>query len=637
MTLYKQIVAGMFAVFILLISAVFIIEFNTTRNNLEQQQRSEVNNTINTVGLALAPYLENNDTVAAESVINALFDGSTYSKVKLKFLDENSQTIERVYPIKPTGVPSWFTHLDLFKQIKDKRVVTSGWMQLAEVEIISHPGEAYEQLWNALMRLLAAFSIIFVIGLIAIALIIKQALRPLQTIVKKMELVARSQFGKPLPRPSTKDLVHVVDGINRMSSQVEKSFKAQADEAQRLRDQAYIDRVSKLGNRSYYMAQLNNWLEDGGFGGVALLQAAYIQDIYDDMGYQAGDERVKALADHLRLSLANPDLILGRISDSEFGFIFPNIEEDELKKIAHNIQDLTQDLNPDPTGMASAEIYLGVVHNKERKTSTEVMSSLDNALAAAHANHETRLSFISGQSNQMVLGKQQWKKIVDDAIQHNLFSFRYQTAKDLEGKTLHKEVFSAIEKDGVCYNAIQYLFALDQLGVSHIYDQHIIEAMFDKLASGEITDTLAINISPSSISEPSFIRWVTQLLTSNRRIAPLVHFEIPEICFIDTPHYSALFCNAIRTAGADYGVDNYGRHFQSLQYLNEYRPHYVKLDYLFTHYLDDDKQTNTLASISRAAHNLGITTVASRVETQEQLDFLSKHFIDVFQGFIVDK
>jgi EAL domain-containing protein (putative c-di-GMP-specific phosphodiesterase class I)/GGDEF domain-containing protein len=637
MTLYKQIVAGMFAVFILLSSAVFIIEFNTTRNNLEQQQRSEVNNTINTVGLALAPYLENKDPVAVESVINALFDGSTYSKVRLKFLDEDIQTIERIYPIKPTGVPHWFTNLNLFEQIRDKRVVTSGWMQLAEVEIISHPGEAYEQLWNALMRLSAAFSIIFVIGLIAIALIIKQALLPLQNIAKKMEQVARSQFGKPLPRPSTKDLVHVVDGINQMSSQVEKSFKAQAEEAQRLREQAYIDSVSKLGNRSYYMAQLNNWLAEGGFGGIALLQASYIQDIYDDIGYQAGDERVRELSDHLKLSLSTPELTIGRISDSEFGFIFPNIEEDELKQIALNIQELTQDLNPDPTGMASAEAYLGVVHNKERKTTSDIMSLLDNALAAAHANHETRYSFISGQSDQLVLGKQQWRRVVDEAILNNQFSFRFQTAKDLEGKILHREVFSAIEKDGLRYSAIQYLFALEQLGVSHIYDQHIIQTMFDKLVNGEISDTLAINISPSSISEPSFIRWLADLLSHNTRIAGLLHFEIPEICFIDTPHYTALFCSAIRTAGADFGVDNYGRHFQSLNYLNEYRPHYVKLDYLFTHHLDDDKQTNTLASISRAAHNLGITTVASRVETQEQLDFLSKHFIDVFQGFIVDK
>lgn len=139
MTLYKQLVAGMIAVFILLLISVFTIEFNTTRNNLEQQQRSEVNNTINTVGLALAPYLEKKDTIAVESVINALFDGSSYSIVRLVFLDDGTEIL-RSYPIEPNDVPVWFTQLDLFEPIHDRRVVTSGWMQLAEVEIVSHPG-----------------------------------------------------------------------------------------------------------------------------------------------------------------------------------------------------------------------------------------------------------------------------------------------------------------------------------------------------------------------------------------------------------------------------------------------------------------------------------------------------------------
>ena len=113
MTLYKKLVVGMVTVFILLMTSVFVIEFNTTRNSLEQQQRSEVNNTINTVGLALAPYLKNKDKVAVESVINALFDGSTYSVVRLTALDSDYQIV-RSYPVKPTSVPQWFIDLNLF-------------------------------------------------------------------------------------------------------------------------------------------------------------------------------------------------------------------------------------------------------------------------------------------------------------------------------------------------------------------------------------------------------------------------------------------------------------------------------------------------------------------------------------------
>ena len=302
MTLYKQLVAGMIAVILMLLISVFIIEFNTTRNNLIQQQQSEVHNTINTVGLALAPYLEDKDSVAVESVINALFDGSSYSVVRLIFLDTGEEIL-RSYPVKPNNVPKWFTDLHLFERIHDRRVVTSGWMQLAEVEIVSHPGQAYVQLWLAFERLVIAFCIIALIGLFSISFILKRALKPLNLIVKKMEQVARNQFGDPLPRPATQDLIYVVDGINSMSAQLEKSFQAQAKEAQQLRERAYVDPVSGLGNRAYYMSQLSSWLSEGGFGGVAILEASFIRELYEEKGYEFGDGMVRELADHLKVSL----------------------------------------------------------------------------------------------------------------------------------------------------------------------------------------------------------------------------------------------------------------------------------------------------------------------------------------------
>ncbi|MGC9403753.1 bifunctional diguanylate cyclase/phosphodiesterase [Vibrio genomosp. F10] len=636
MTLYKQLVAGMIAVFVMLMASVFIIEFNTTRDNLEQQQRSEVNNTINTVGLALAPYLQDKDIVAVESVINALFDGSSYAIVRLIFLDTGEEIL-RSYPIKPNNVPDWFTNLGLFERIHDRRVVTSGWMQLAEVEIVSHPGGAYVQLWNALQRLAIAFSMIFVLGLLSIAFILKRALRPLQLIVEKMEQVAKNQFGEPLPRPATKDLIYVVDGINSMSEQVEKAFRAQAKEAQQLRERAYIDPVSKLGNRAYYMNQLNAWLSENSNGGVAILEAGFIKELYDEKGYESGDGMVQQLADHLKISISYPNLTIARISTEEFGFIFPNIDDSELKIVAESLLSYVQDINSDPTGTAALNLSLGVVHTKDSKSSTEILTLLDNALATAKSSPEIRYGYVSSTNTQNIMGKQQWKALVEEAIHNNLIQFRFQAANNSWGQTYHREVFSSIEKDGERFSANQYLFALEQLNASHIFDEFVINSMIDKLEANEFVDPVAINISQSSISQPSFIRWIGQKLSKHTSITDKLHFEIPETCFNTSPHHTALFCNAVRNAGAEFGVDNYGRNFQSLDYINEFRPAYVKLDYLFTHHLDDEKQKFTLTSISRTAHNLGIKTIASRVETQMQLDFLSEHFIEVFQGFIVDK
>ncbi|MGF1752647.1 EAL domain-containing protein [Vibrio makurazakiensis] len=636
MTLYKQLVVGMVAVFILLMASVFMIEFNTTRNHLEQQQRSEVNNTINTVGLALAPYLENKDPVAVESVINALFDGSSYSVVRLIFLDTGDEIL-RSYPIKPNGVPKWFTDMHLFQKIHDRRVVTSGWMQLAEVEIVSHPGSAYEQLWQSFLNLLTAFAAIFVIGMAAISLILNRALRPLTLIIRKMDQIANNNFGEPLHKPKTKDLRLVVDGINRMSSQVELSFKNQAKEAQKLRERAYIDPVSHLGNRAFYMSQLNQWLTESSVGGLAVLHAQFVSDEYEEKGYQEGDELVRQLADLLKTSITTQGVTIARISKDEFGFILPNIDESELKLSADSIVTCIQGLQSDPTGMADADLSLGVTYSSRSKTSTEIMSLADNALSLAKANPELKYGYISGDEQTNILGKQQWRSLVEEAIHNNDITFRFQAANNSFGKTFHQEVFSAIEKDGTRYSANQYLFALEQLECGHILDQYVIEKMLEKLNSGEVTHPVAINLSPSSVSQPSFIRWLGKILASNASHTSQLHFEIPENCFVHEPHYTALLCNTIRNSKAVFGVDNYGRNFQSLDYINEFRPEYVKLDYLFTHNLDDEKQKFTLTSISRTAHNLGITTIASRIETQTQLDFLSEHFVEVFQGFIVDK
>lgn len=346
---------------------------------------------------------------------------------------------------------------------------------------------------------------------------------------------------------------------------------------------------------------------------------------------------IRELADHLKVSLTSPNMTLARISTEEFGFILPNMDESELKLVSDTILTYVQDIDADPLAMSNSNSSLGVVYSQTKSSTSEVLTMLDNALAQAKSNPEIRYGYVTGSDSDNLMGKQQWKQLVEEAINNDWFSFRLQAANSITGQTYHREVFSAIEKDDERYSANQYLFALEQLNASHIFDEYVIQSMMDKLLSQEVNETVAINISQTSISQPSFIRWVTQALKRNPSIASMMHFEIPENCFIHEPHHTALFCNAVRDAGSDFGVDNYGRNFQSLDYINEFRPAYVKLDYLYTHHLDDEKQKFTLTSISRTAHNLGIKTIASRVETQTQLDFLSEHFIEVFQGFIVDK
>ncbi len=636
MTLYKKLVVGIITVFILLMASVFVIDFNTIRASLERQQHSKVSNTMDTVGLALAPYLKEKDTVAVESVINTLFDASTYSVVSLTSLNSDYQFV-RNFPVKPNPVPKWFTDLNIFKAIHEKEVVKSGWMELAEMTIISHPGSANEKLWKSFLRLLTQFGILLLVGVILISFILRRSLKPIDAIVRKMQDIAGNRFSEPLSRPKTKDLVTIADGINAMSAQIELSFKEQAREAQRLRTQAYLDPVSKLSNRSFYMSQIDQWLAEETQGGIALLHAEYIGELYETKNYLRADTLVKELAKRLKNTIDVPGATIARLSDDEFGLLFPHMDESELRILADSIVGCIRELNYDSNGQSKPKVTLGVAHSKVRKNHSEILAMVDNALAKAKARPDKPYGFISSEAPSNLMGKQQWKALVEEAIEQNRIHFRFQSAKNNWGKVFHNEVFSSIEKNGEIFEANQYLFALEQLEASSIFDQYVIESMITMLENGELKDPVAINISQTSLSQPSFIRWTTTTLAEHSEVASKLHFEIAEQCYIEHPHHTALLCNAIRQAGAAFGVDNYGRNFRSLDYIPEFRPDYVKLDYLFIHNLNDEKQKFTLTSISRTAHNLGITTVASRVETQIQLDFLTEHFVEVFQGFILDK
>ena len=636
MTLYKQLMTGILSILVVLMLIIFSIELKAICSHLEEQQRSEVNNTINTVGLALAPYLEDKDQVAVESVINALFDGSSYSLVRLKFLDTQDEII-RKYPTEPTGVPQWFSNLRFFHPIEQKTIITSGWLQLAEVEIVSHPGSIYSQLWKAFIRLAISFIIVAALSLATIAFIIHQALKPLQNIVDKMSSIAQNRFTDPLPIPPTKDLNAVVKGINTMSSKVEHYFQSQATEAQALREKAYIDPTSKLGNRAYFMNQLSSWLNDKTNGGAAIYQSHQIKELYDTKGYQAGDEMVKSLSSLFSAKLAYDNITIARISQSEFGFIFPNYEEEKVHEEAVKIIECAQEVHSDPTGISVNDDPLGVIYNhgKSQSTSSEILSLIDNAISEANSNPEQPYGYLSNDTDQTSFGKRQWKELVEQAIFNNWIQFRFQSAKNINGELFHKEVFSAIDNGSERYTANQYLFALEQLDASQLLDKYVISKTLETARADKNSGIYAINIAQNSIEQPGFIHWISSQLERYSDVSDRIHFELPESCFIFAKDHAKLFCDIVRKSGSDFGVDNYGRHFKSLDYINNFRPHYVKLDYLFTQHLDDERQTHMLSSISKAAHNLGLVTIASRVETQDQLNILSDNFVDVFQGFII--
>ena len=111
--------------------------------------------------------------------------------------------------------------------------------------------------------------------------------------------------------------------------------------------------------------------------------------------------------------------------------------------------------------------------------------------------------------------------------------------------------------------------------------------------------------------------------------------EIPENAIIHQREAVKLLSEICQQHKVMWGIDQFGRHFQSLEYLTELTPAYVKVDQGYMSIISKDENAQSvLAAVCRTAHNAGAITVVTRVENQEQVKLINQLFVDGYQGIV---
>jgi diguanylate cyclase (GGDEF)-like protein len=634
MTLYRQLLATMLLLFGALFAVTYWVQFNSTRTYLAQQQETTVINTATALGLALTPYLENGDKVSAESVIKAVFDGGYYRLVRLDLL-ASQDVIEQENTHHIDGVPAWFIGLDLFPEMSNESILTSGWLQLGKLKVVGHSGQAYYELWQGMTNLASWFVVGFLITTLLLMRALSYLLKPLDQIREQAIEIEQHHFGHEIPEPRTLELKQVVQAINTLSGKLAAQFKEQAQEAENLRERVYLDAVSGLGNRAYFVGQVNAWIAEAGQGGVMLVAVDMLDDIYRDEGFAARDNMVKSIAQSLNDELSGWDgAAIARISATEYALLCPTNDLDTLQELAERINSRIADLVVNPMGEADALSVIGIAGRDSQDDLSSLLTKADNALGRAR-NERRGAVVMEGGNNQGMMGRLAWRDLVEDAINRQLWRFKAQPACRFDnGTRLHAELFAAIHRDGSDYFAGQFLPAIEQFKLGSEFDQAILTATVPLLQQ-DAELVLAVNITSGAICSDEFLLWLGDFLGRNPELKDRLLFEIPEGAILKHQAQVEALVAVVREHGYQWGVDHYGRHFQSLGYLEQMAPSYVKVDHGYTsQVMEPGADTSFLAAVCRAAHNAGVLTIATRVENEQQVELLSGLHIDGYQGFV---
>jgi len=149
---------------------------------------------------------------------------------------------------------------------------------------------------------------------------------------------------------------------------------------------------------------------------------------------------------------------------------------------------------------------------------------------------------------------------------------------------------------------------------------------------------IAVNLSPAQFRRGDLPDLVHMVLLESGLAASRLELEVTEGVLIDDFNRALAILRRLKALGVRIAMDDFGTGYSSLSYLQAFPFDKIKIDRSFISNVESNAQS---AAIVRAviglARGLDLPVVAEGVETQDQLEFLTRELCDEAQGFLIGR
>jgi diguanylate cyclase (GGDEF)-like protein len=411
---------------------------------------------------------------------------------------------------------------------------------------------------------------------------------------------------------------------------------------------AYYDSLTGLYNRSQLQSSVEKYiasaLRNQESFTVFFIDLDYFKQINDRLGHDFGDEVIRVVAERLKTNIRQTD-IAARLGGDEFILVLNGIRTSEIAAaFAEKILNVL--IKPikikDHELLISASIGI-CFYPDNGKNFESLVKSADLALYKAKESGRHNYQFCTVEMNDEIKEKLKFKQDLQIALNNHEFHLVYLPKINI--KTNAITGFEALlrwkdEKYGdVSPNKIIPL--ADEMGVISQLSQWIMETAMEQAKRwqqyGVAQPTrIAINVSPKHYIEENFLNNILEVLQKIQFPSDYLQLEINENLIMRDPEYSLKIIRELKQNGIQIIIDNFGTGYSSLNYLHQFGVDYIKIDRRFTKNTDsNDQQILFIEAMTDLAKNLNIKILAEGIETQEQMELLTRIGCDEIQGYYI--
>lgn len=453
---------------------------------------------------------------------------------------------------------------------------------------------------------------------------------------KNGDIIYVEVFSQPYP-----------DGEKVLQIAIVRDITEAVQNKKKIEFMAYYDELTDLPNRNFFDKTLQEAMDEckrnNSKLAVHFVDIDYFKQINDSLGYQFGDELLKACAKRLKGLLSGNNFI-ARMSGDEFLILQHGINsEDDAKDFAKKVIASFQN----PIKVNDFEIYTSVsigisIYPENGTTPNELIKHADSAMYVIKEKQRNHYQIfedsISENFREMLTIENELRR----AIKDEQFVLHYQPQVNINtNKIIGFEAlirWNHPEKGFISPGVFIPLAEKTGL-IIEIGDWVIKEACRQNKEwqdRGYPPTKISVNLSVKQFLQKNLLEKVEKILKETGLEPHYLEFEITESMAMSNEEYIMQTLKGLHELGVNVSIDDFGTGYSSMKYLSQFPLSKLKIDQLFIRGEQEQNQA-IVKSIIHLSHALNMKVIAEGVETKEQLEFLKKESCDEIQGYYFSK
>jgi diguanylate cyclase (GGDEF)-like protein len=447
---------------------------------------------------------------------------------------------------------------------------------------------------------------------------------------------------------------------------------------------ALTDPLTGLANRALFLDHLEQAIarasRTGNHPAVVFVDLDRFKTVNDSLGHEAGDEVLRAVAERLQSSVRGQDTV-ARLGGDEFAVLCdaptrPEVAESLAERMANAIAKpitVTAQVPGSVPGRehrvtVHASVGVASVTGEQRIRATDLLRDADMAMYAAKADGGDRVRAFTEEVRDIGHRRMRLELVLRALLEDHEDEEAVRATSSFPGTSLPEAVAVGREGFRLVYQPIvelgtgrivsvealvradhpdlgeveaaELVMAAENAGVIVPLGLTLLAQACEAAVSwrgfpGAEDLIVAVNVSPVQLSDPTFVRAVSQVLDTSGLAPHRLCLELTESRLLESAGATLDTLHALRRLGVQLTLDDFGTGYSSLSYLSQLPVTRLKMDQAFVAGLSNDANGTAVArAVVSLGRSLGLETVAEGIETQEQVEHLLDIECELAQGYL---